>query len=648
MPSIRERWHAMIRPNVWVVDFGGDAPTQVKGFTAKKLYATQPNIYAVVNFLASSIAQLPLNVYVRDGETERRRDRDSAAALLLRHPNADQTTYEFVRAVAVEYLLVGRVYVWVLPDADSPSGWQMRVIPNEWIIDKKSDSAYASKSITVQSRSSDSAVDIPREEFVCFSTYSPGNPGGFISPLAPLRVTLTEQVEADRFRTKIWKSSGRFNAYISRPANVQPWDNQQRQRFVAAFREAWMGGGSNEGKMPLLEDGMEIKPYTFNAREAQWMEAKQLSREDSAAIYGLNPSLVWHTGTQTYASAKDNARALYADCLGTHLQMLQQRINSFLFPMVGADPRTYAEFDLQEKLKGSFEERAQIMQSSVGGPWLTRNEARAMNNLPPIDGGDALIVPLNVVEGGQASPTDTHMQTYSAPQPETKAAPESEPEQIEIKGASDEEEDAELAEAFSKFFKRQRASVLPKLGAKSAEWWDEERWNAELADDIEPVIDGIADKHGIATAKELGNYYGTEVTRKYLRKLAEGRARSVNAATYADLLVSLEDEELEPAAVFEERETSGSEKLGRSIATSVAGWAVLECCRQAKRDGNARKMTKRWVTGSNPRPSHAAMDGETVAFDVPFSNGADYPGDASVLSDDELANCNCSCIVTAQ
>jgi len=43
----------------------------------------------------------------------------------------------------------------------------------------------------------------------------------------------------------------------------------------------------------------------------------------------------------------------------------------------------------------------------TGGPILTRAEARAMLNLRHIEGTDELIVPLNVIEGGQASPTDS-------------------------------------------------------------------------------------------------------------------------------------------------------------------------------------------------------------------------------------------------
>lgn len=422
---------------------------------------------------------------------------------------------------------------------------------------------------------------------------------------------------------------------MTRPSNVQPWNDEQRKAFITAFREGWGKGGGNSGKIPLLEDGMEIKPYQFNAQQAQYAETKQLSREDVAAAYHVNPSLIWHTTTQTYASAKDNARALYADCLGPTLQMLQQRINAFLLPMIGADPDTYVEFDLTEKLKGSFEERASILQASVGGPWLTRNEARADNNLPPIEGGDSLIVPLNVVNGGQANPQDTHMNQNSAKLIVPSHRKDSR-EEIRIKGRAEEEEENTLIEVLRKFFKRQAASVLPKIGAGS-DWWDADRWNKELADDLLPLINQIADTHGMNAADVLGTEYVREITREYLRKLTEGRSKAINTST----LQKLEEEEQEPADVFEKRENVAAVTFGQSLATVVASWAVIEAAQQAKRQGYSRLMEKEWVTGSNPRPTHAAMNGQRVPFDDRFSNGARWPGDDN-LSADESCGCNCS------
>ena len=641
MPRIVQALRNLFGRNEFHIEITPEQLPIIEGLTARQLYATQENLHAVVSFLAASVAQLPLKVYVRDGEDARKRDRESTAARLLYRPNPDQTCYEFIEGLLIEYFLMGSVFAWLLPDAEAESGYQLRIVPREWITDTISNTNYAPDVIRIASGSG-SVVEVPREEFVQFRMYNPGNPGGYQSPISALKQTLTEQVNAGRFRTDIWKSSGRFNAYLTRPVNVQPWDDNARQAFLKAFREGWGRDGENRGKIPLLEDGMEIKTYQFNAKEAQYAETKQLSREDVAAAYHVNPSLIWHTTTQTYASAKDNARALYADCLGPTLQMLQQRINSFLLPMLGADPGTYVEFDLTEKLKGSFEERTSILQSAVGGPWMTRNEARADNNLPPVEGGDELIVPLNVVEGGQASPQDTHMEGNAAGCSCHKHKSKKEP--IRLKARSSKEEDELMTEALRKFFKRQASSVIPKIGAKAASWWDEDRWNEELADDLEPLIDKIADAHGKEAADALGSKYDPQLTRKYLRKLSEGRATAINDATYKKLQEALEseDEEETPEKVFRKREDADSGTFGRSLATAVAGWAMIrEAPQQAEAQGIHKTVEKTWITGDNPRPEHAMMNGETVPIDQEFSNGCFWPGDDNG-DPDTTCGCNCS------
>ena len=647
MPKISERLRDLFGRTTIHVSIMPEENPRVGGLSARQLYATQANLHAVVSFLADSVAQLPLKVYVRDGENDRKRDRDSTAAKLLYKPNIDQTAYEFWNSTLTELMLMGVSTVWLLPDVNSESKYQLRLIPAEWITNTERNTNYAPDKLYITAGTGGNIIEIPRTDFVQFRLYSPGNPGGYQSPIAALRQTLNEQIQADRFRSEIWRSSGRFNAYLTRPSNVQPWNDEQRKAFLDAFREGWGQGGSNAGKMPLLEDGMEIKPYQFNAQQAQFAEVKQLSREDVAAAYHINPSLIWHTTTQTYASAKDNARALYADCLGPTLQMLQQRINTFLLPMVGADARTYVEFDLTEKLKGSFEERASILQASVGGPWLTRNEARADNNLPPIEGGDELIVPLNVVEGGQASPQDTHTNQNSVEPEIKKIIPSHRKDNdrtVRIDSRPDAAENDELAEVLRKFFKRQANSVLPKLGAKSATWWDEDRWNSELADDIAPIMMSIADRHGESAAEKIGTNYIKELTAAYLRKMAEGRAKAINATTQEQLEEATETEDAEPAEVFTAREETDSVSIGETLATAVASWSVVEAVHQAQHQGFTKKTEKEWVTGYNPRPTHAAMNGERVGIDDNFSNGARWPGDDN-LDPAERCNCNCSTAV---
>lgn len=659
MPSIFERWRLFSRPAVYYISAGGDASASVLNYSARELYQTQDNLRAVVDFLSNSIAQLPLKVYVRDDENDRRRDRDSVAAQLLWRPNEDQTEFEFIRALAIEYFVCGNVLVWILPDAEAPSGYQLRIVPSEWIVNSMSDSAYAPDTVRICARNGGTAVDVPRSEFIQFRTYSVGNPGGYLSPITALKQTLNEQIESGKFRRQLWRSSGRLNAQIIRPKDVAPWDDEQRKRFATAFRESWGANGSKAGSIPVMEDGMEIKPFSTSFKEYEWASSVKLSRESVAAAYGVNPSLIWHSETQTYASSKDNARALYAECLGPVIQMIQQRINSFLLPKLGAEPGTYVEFDLNEKLKGSFEELASIMQTSTGRPWMTVDEARAQMNMPPLpDGqGEGLVIPLNVMTTGQANPgndydypgIDNQAKKLQPSKCECKACKEL-PE-IRIKGTSKKEDDENVKDILVSFFQRQRRSVLPKIGAGDENWWDADRWNQELAEDMLPVLTSIADLHGAEAADELEWSYDTELTRAYLEAAALGRASRINAQTQRRIELALEDsDDPDLNDVFDRREEN-AEVLGRSAATEISSWAVREAAHQAQSDGApsviSRVVLKEWVTGSNARPSHAMMNGERVPIDADFSNGQHWPGE-DIGDPDESCGCNCSTEVIIQ
>ena len=94
------------------------------------------------------------------------------------------------------------------------------------------------------------------------------------------------------------------------------------------------------------------------------------------------------------------------------------------------------------------------------------------------------------------------------------------------------------------------------------------------------------------------------------------------------------------AAVFDEAETSRSDMLAQTAAATFVGFGLMEGPRQAR-----PRARKRWVVNSsNPRASHAALDGEEVFLDEDFSNGMPWPG--SFTGDPEdVANCQCSLVI---
>ena len=615
----------------------------VKGMSASRLYETQPALRSVISFLADNVAGLPLKCYIREPDGGRRRDRDSKLAQVLKSPNGWTTGHELIRATVSEYLLHDDA-LWITVPTNTKSGWTIAVIPHDWVKPKTYDGldvAFINVGTPYGGR-----ARLEDGDFLRFTGWSPNGTASSSSRIEALKQILSEQISAWNFRNGVWKNGGRVTQWISRPADT-PWKDDAKKRFAESWKNKFAGdGGTNTGGTPLLEDGMRLETTTFNAREAQWAEATKLSREDVCAVYHINPGLIYHTDATTYASAKDNARALYSDTLAPILDMLEERINAFLVPRLGLDDTHYCEFDLDAKLQGSFEERAAIMQSSVGAPWMTRNEARAMLNLPAIDGGDEIVTPLNVLIGGQASPSDVDgvEDGYNASGPEVKAR-----EEVRLKAAPEEYDAKEIAAALRKFFKRQSRSVSNsmKKSGNWADWWDADRWESELAADLTPIFQRQAARRGAQMVNDLdlGGEFDAERIENYIKAMALGKSKAINNVTYRELKAALdgdfEDDDALGATVegvFEKAEETRADVSGRSFATALAGFAILEAVRQ--RAGTSGAMKTWIVTSSNPRAEHAAMNGETVPYDDEFSNGAMFPGD-QVLTPEESCNCQC-------
>ena len=641
---------------------GGDYGVTVANMDAAQLYRTQPNLRAVISFLADNAAQVPIKIYERASDTDRPRVLDSPAALLMSNPNPDMTPYEFKRWMYSDILLYERFLMLLIPSKETESGWEMRPIPNAWIQQYRGTKPFAPDSIVV-GVPGNTPIEIPSKMFVLFHGYDPTDPMRQYSRISALKETLYEQVESSAFRRQMWQKGGRFNAYLTRPKDVAPWSDQAYERFKETWQSSWAGAGENAGGTPILEDGMEYKTVQFNSKDAQWAEAVKLSREDCAAVFHVNPAMIWPGSGQTYASARDNARALYNDCLAPVLMQATDRINMVVLPRVGEQRNHYAGYDITIKTEGTFEEKLQTLQGAVGAPFLSRNEARARLDLPAIDGGDELITPLNVLAGGLASPRDTDpgKERYNSAEIETarqllglkSKAEEQEEEPKERKSSAepDEEDMKTIIDVYRSFFKRQAKSVLPKLGAK-AEWWDEKRWNRELSDDLFKEAIKVSASTARRAINELWDDgdYDVDRTEAYIRKMCERRAEMVNQATYKELLDALDADEEDdglkatPEGVFENAEENRSESAGTAFTTALCAWTLLEACRQNDRGQNVYKT---WiVTSGNPRASHAHMNGETVQYDEPFSNGAMWPGDIDNLDVEEVANCQCIIEIT--
>ncbi|MDD7812616.1 phage portal protein [Mycobacterium sp. CSUR Q5927] len=420
-----------LRPSYDLIPEGMSLDDYLKSVLSQpveKLWREQPHLRTVVGFISRNIAQLGLHVFERDEEDGRNRLRGTPLNRLLDQPNDDTTTFELIESTVASRCLYDETYWYVGRDLVAPSGLTIRHIPTPWIMSAIGATAFGVEGYRVAlPGSSGKWVEIPAEDMIVFRGWNPIDPRSGVSPVHALKAILAEQIHAQVYRDQMWKRGGRVGAYLTRPIGAPPWGSgspeqpSARSRFITQWEAAYAGdGGSNAGGTPLLEDGMELKQVGFNAKENQYVEAAKLSLQTCAQVYFLNPTMVGLLDNANYSNVREFRRMLYGDNLGPEIERFQQRINRKLVPRLADPENVYVEFNLQAKLSGSFEEQSDFLQRAIGGPYMTRNEGRAKLNMPAVDGGDDLIVPLNVTPNGDQEPNP--------------AAPEEEPSSDETEG----------------------------------------------------------------------------------------------------------------------------------------------------------------------------------------------------------------------
>ena len=129
----------------------------------------------------------------------------------------------------------------------------------------------------------------------------------------------------------------------------------------------------------------------MSAEDAQLIESRQFSVSDICRFFGVPPVMIGETEkTSSWGSGVEQmARWFTTFTLNDHLTAIEQELEAKLFR-----DSYFAEFDESELTRGETKTRGdfyRIARGSMQEPgFMTTNEIRAAEGLPPVAGGDAL------------------------------------------------------------------------------------------------------------------------------------------------------------------------------------------------------------------------------------------------------------------
>lgn len=646
------------------------------GFSASyaTLYRLQPNLRLVIRFLSRNIGSLGLKAYRRTSATDRvELESEHELSQFLKSPTPSlrvpTSRHAWIRGLVEDLALYDAVFVSKIRNAETGKLNGIRIPPT--MATPIGENFFDPDAIRVTGNQG--YVDYPPEAILYVHGHNPEDPRLGLSSVESLRRILAEEAAAGQWREQYWRGAARIAGVIERPIEAPKWGDTARKRFTDGWRSSYTNQGGDAGSTPVLEEGMSFKETSFSSKESEYLGARRLSREETAAAYFIPPVFVGILENANFANIKEQHVSLYADTLGPWLDDLEGALELQLLPEFDDVDDVYLEFNIAAKLAGSFEEQAAAMQTATGAPWLLRSEARAMRNLPFVPGSEELVVPLNVLVGGQASPTDSAPLDpgfASSSSSSTKALPRGTKAALprNLQGW-----EAKHVEVLRGFFDRQSSSVLSKLGAGQdlPEAFDRARWDAELGTDLLALNLGMSEDLGGDVASTFGTDFDVDRTTAYLAENARIAAESINGATFdalstvwsgvpargqasrkalaadlAELGLDLAEDDLEdplsgdafltPARdVFETASSSRALQIATTRATSIGQWSRREGASQAG------VRSKVWRSSGTDTSRHEDLDGETVALGEAFSNGGQYPGDPE-LGVDETAGCLCS------
>jgi HK97 family phage portal protein len=375
-----------------------------------QVYKTQVWVSTLVNKLAFGVARLPLKCYQRDDANARSEARDTPYAQLLRNPNSRHDPFFFWLWTASTFEVYGEA-LWVKDrpaPGRAPTGlWPLH--PSN-VFTRRTDKPETLKSgVQVDAgeliygyyagTATAALMEWRQDDIVHFKGYNPENQIRGMSRLEPLRQTILNEDAARRASQAFWANGGRPSMTVTHPGQI----SKPAQDRLKSTLDALHSGVDNWGKIALLEEGMTANPMPLNAEEMQYIESRKVNREEACGLYDVPPPVVHILDRATFSNITEQMRSMYRDTMAPRLGLYESVLDTQLRP--DFDPRgvLYAEFLMDEVMRGAFEDRAIANQAAINSAQRTPNEIRRLDNLPPLEGGDRLYINAASIPLGDAA-----------------------------------------------------------------------------------------------------------------------------------------------------------------------------------------------------------------------------------------------------
>jgi HK97 family phage portal protein len=341
-------------------------------------------VWACIRLLSESISTLPLKVYSREADGSRTlAQAHPAYQVLCRRPNMEMTPSRFMLLVVASICLRGNAFVekkmigrkLVALDPLLPQNMVVKRLPTGRL--EYTYTEDGAKRV------------IPVDRMMHIRGFGLDGVCGMM-PLGTGRDVIGAAMAVDEAAAKIFENGLQSTGFLSSKTAL---NTEQRERLRKSLQS--FIGSKNAGKLMVLENELSYQNVTMNPEAAQLLESRAFSIEEVCRWFRVPPFMVGHVTKQSsWASSVEGMNLIFlTNTLRPLLVNIEQEIARCL---LDGDEDYFAEFSVEGLLRADSVGRSAYYTTALQNGWMSRNDVRKLENMPPISGGEIYTVQLNL------------------------------------------------------------------------------------------------------------------------------------------------------------------------------------------------------------------------------------------------------------
>lgn len=348
--------------------------------TAGKQPFTLAAFYNGVDQISNDIAKLPKSVYTKQGENRFPYPQHPVNILLSSSPNDMMTSFDFWKLIIVLVIYKGNAFVKINRNATSAKQTSWIVLENQHVtvFEKDNKLYYKHKGETIDGA-----------DMMHFKGFSFDGKIG-VSVVTFAAKALGIALNAQEYATAIYEDKGIGYGVIESEQDV----NVTNKKAIEDGFSTKMAGKS-KFKVPMLDSGMKYKSISLNPAEAELLATRKDLVIEVCRFLNLSPYKLKDLTNANYSNMYQLSIEHVQDSLLPWIARIEQELHKKVF--TDNEKQTlYIKLNEKFLLRGDLEARKNFYSTMVYAGIITRNEARALEDMNPIDGLSEPLQPVNM------------------------------------------------------------------------------------------------------------------------------------------------------------------------------------------------------------------------------------------------------------